>query len=278
LVIQIRSLGMEVFRKEIIEILVELVQPRGIYDRSDMESRQEEGLEMTSGVIYGEVPAVTEISEHELKFKVDIAKGHKTGFYLDQRDNRQYVQSLIKPNQKSLDLYSYTGGFAIALAKAGSPVTAVDSDPEAIAMAQENARLNGVESKCHFISQDVFQFLDEQIAFQDSHPDKIQKFDLVVIDPPAIAKRREGLDKLKWAYWKLLLHSLKLLNPNGYIVLSSCAYHMPVELMLEAARYASADLGLRLRIANITYQPPDHPWISQVPETLYLKTIYLQLI
>ncbi len=278
LVLQIRSLGMEKFRKDITEILIELVKPLGIYDRSDMESRQDEGLEPTSGVVYGEVPALKEIFENNMKFKIDIHKGHKTGFYLDQRDNRQRVQTLIRPNQKSLDLFSYTGGFAVALAKSGSQVTAVDSDPQAIALAKENAILNGIDSKCQFIAQDVFQFLDQQIESLQSHPDKIQKYDLVVIDPPAIAKRKEGLDKLKWAYWKLLLHSLKILNPNGTIVLSCCAYHMSVELMLEAVRYASADLGLRIRIAHIAYQPPDHPWISQIPETLYLKTIYLQVM
>ncbi|NUM81490.1 class I SAM-dependent rRNA methyltransferase, partial [bacterium] len=129
-----------------------------------------------------------------------------------------------------------------------------------------------------FIAQDVFQFLDQQGELQKASPDKVRKFDLIVIDPPAMAKRKEGMDKLKWAYWKLLLGSIKLLNPGGYVVLSSCAYHMDVDRMLEAARFATADLSVRFRVHSITYQPPDHPWILQIPETLYLKTIYFQLI
>lgn len=278
LVVQIRSLGMEKFKSEIIEILIELLHPKGIYERSDMESRQEEGLEPVSGILYGNVPEFVDIRENTLQFRVDTAKGHKTGFYLDQRDNRAYAQQLVKPNQRALDLFSYTGGFAIALAQAGASVTAVDSDSNALAMAAENAKLNRVEKKCEFIAQDVFQFLDQQGELQKASPDKVRKFDLIVIDPPAMAKRKEGMDKLKWAYWKLLLGSIKLLNPGGYVVLSSCAYHMDVDRMLEAARFATADLSVRFRVHSITYQPPDHPWILQIPETLYLKTIYFQLI
>ncbi|MBX7153208.1 class I SAM-dependent rRNA methyltransferase [bacterium] len=278
LVLQIRSLGMEKFKSDIIDILRELLHPKGIYERSDMESRQEEGLEPVSGVLHGEVPEFIDIRENDLQFRVDMAKGHKTGFYLDQRDNRAYVQQLIKPNQRTLDLFSYSGGFAIALAHAGASVTAIDSDPDAVAMAIENAKLNNVEKKCEFIAQDVFQFLDQQGDLQKASPDKVRKFDLIVIDPPAIAKRKEGMDKLKWAYWKLLLGTIKLLNPGGHIVLSSCAYHMDVDRMLEAARFATADLGVRFRVHSVTYQPPDHPWVLQIPETLYLKTVYFQLM
>jgi 23S rRNA (cytosine1962-C5)-methyltransferase len=278
LVMQIRSLGMDLFRKEIVEILSELVKPNGIYERSDMESRAEEGLEAVAGTVYGEVPEFVDVQENDLKFRVDMIKGHKTGFYLDQRDNRSFVMSLVKPNQKALDLFSYTGGFTVAMAKAGAAVTAVDVDSEAITMAKENATLNSVHKKCDFIVRDVFDFLEGQVNLQQTQPDKIIKYDLIVIDPPAIAKRKEGIEKLKWAYWKLLLNSLKLLNHGGHIVLSSCAYHMTTDLMLEAARFASADLGLRLRVVHTSYQPADHPHILQIPETLYLKTIYFQLI
>jgi 23S rRNA (cytosine1962-C5)-methyltransferase len=126
--------------------------------------------------------------------------------------------------------------------------------------------------------RDVFEFLEGQAELQKTQADKVIKYDLIVIDPPAIAKRKEGVDKIKWAYWKLLLNSLKLLNYGGYVVLSSCAYHMTTDLMREAGRFASADLGMRLRVVHTTYQPPDHPNILQIPETLYLKTIYFQLI
>lgn len=278
LVMQIRSLGMEKFRNEIIEILVELLKPKGIYERSDMESRREEGLDMYAGTVYGEIPASVDIFENDMKFRVDMLKGHKTGFYLDQRDNRDFVRTLVKPNQKGLDLFSYTGGFAVALARQGVTVTAIDLDPEVLTLAKVNAQLNGVEKKCGFITRDVFEFLEEQAELLKTQPDKVHKYDIIVIDPPAIAKRKEGIDKLKWAYWKLLLNSLKLLNTNGHMVLSSCAYHMSTDLMREAGRYASADLGVRLRVVHTTYQPADHPNILQIPETLYLKTIYFQLL
>lgn len=278
LVVQFRSLGMEKFRTEILETLVEVVKPKGIYDRSDMESREEEGLEPFSGVVYGAIPEEIVISENDLLFHVDIHRGHKTGFYLDQRENRAYVRSLVKPNQTGLDLFSYTGGFAVALAQSGVRMTAVDQDAVALEGGRANARRNNVEKRLQFIHADVFKYMEEQVALKTSAPDKLKKYDVIVIDPPAIAKRKEGIEKLKWAYWKLLHQAIQLLNPGGHIVLSSCAYHMPVDLMLEAARFASADNGVSMRVVNITYQPPDHPWMLQIPETLYLKTVYFQLM
>lgn len=278
LVVQFRSLGMEKFRTEILETLVEVVKPKGIYDRSDMESREEEGLEPFSGVVYGAIPEEIVISENDLLFHVDIHRGHKTGFYLDQRENRAYVRSLVKPNQTGLDLFSYTGGFAVALAQSGVRMTAVDQDAVALEGGRANARRNNVEKRLQFIHADVFKYMEEQVALKTSAPDKLKKYDVIIIDPPAIAKRKEGIEKLKWAYWKLLHQAIQLLNPGGHIVLSSCAYHMPVDLMLEAARFASADNGVSMRVVNITYQPPDHPWMLQIPETLYLKTVYFQLM
>lgn len=278
LVVQFRSLGMEKFRTEILETLVEVVKPKGIYDRSDMESREEEGLEPFSGVVYGAIPEEIVISENDLLFHVDIHHGHKTGFYLDQRENRAYVRTLVKPNQTGLDLFSYTGGFAVALAQSGVRMTAVDQDAVALEGGRANARRNNVEKRLQFIHADVFKYMEEQVALKTSAPDKVKKYDVIVIDPPAIAKRKEGIEKLKWAYWKLLHQAIQLLNPGGHIVLSSCAYHMPVDLMLEAARFASADNGVSMRVVNITYQPPDHPWMLQIPETLYLKTVYFQLM
>ncbi|HNM16061.1 MAG TPA: class I SAM-dependent rRNA methyltransferase, partial [bacterium] len=268
LVVQFRSLGMEKFRTEILETLVEVVKPKGIYDRSDMESREEEGLEPFSGVVYGAIPEEIVISENDLLFHVDIHRGHKTGFYLDQRENRAYVRTLVKPNQTGLDLFSYTGGFAVALAQSGVRMTAVDQDAAALEGGRANARRNNVEKRLQFIHADVFKYMEEQVAVKTSTPDKVKKYDVIIIDPPAIAKRKEGIEKLKWAYWKLLHQAIQLLNPGGHIVLSSCAYHMPVDLMLEAARFASADNGVSMRVVNITYQPPDHPWMLQIPETL----------
>ncbi len=273
LVVQLRTLGMDRMKHDVVECLVELTHPEGILERSDMDSRTEEGLEKSIGVLYGDVPDRVEIAEDGVRFLVDLKSGHKTGFYLDQRDNRRLVRSLLKPNQSGLDLFCYSGAFSVAMAAAGARVTGVDIDAAALKTASENAGLNGVAERCTFEAADAFEFLQQALL---ASPDRQRKYDAIVIDPPALAKRKEGVEKLKWTYWKLLSGALPLLNPGGTIVLSSCAYHMSVDRMLEAARFASADLGLRLRVSDLTYQPADHPWILQVPETLYLKTLYLQ--
>lgn len=276
LVVQFRTLGMETHRADILQSLEKLLSPKSIFDRSDMESRLEEGLEQVSGILSGEVPPRVVVTEEDLKFNADILTGHKTGFYLDQRDNRKLIRSLVKPNQRGLDLFSYSGGFAMAMALSGVTVRAVDEDPGAISLMNENAALNGVEKKIEGLCGDVFDFLETESAEVKTRPQQVRKYDAIIIDPPALAKRKDGMDKLKWAYWKLLVQSLSLLNSGGYIVLSSCAYHMSLDLMHEAARFASADLGLRLRVVMTTFQPPDHPHILQIPETLYLKTIFFQ--
>lgn len=271
--VQFRTLGVDRFRAAITNILADLAKPDGIYERSDMESRQEEGLELSSGLLFGSVPEEIFIRENELQFIVDVKKGHKTGFYLDQRDNRSVVRSLIGRGEKGLDLFCYSGGFSVAMAASGAEVTGIDSDPQAVEAAARNARRNLIHAACRFDCRDVFSFLEQRPSLAEP-----QKYQVIVMDPPAIAKRKEGIPKLKWTYWKLLHDSIPMLRRGGYIVLSSCAYHMPVDLMLEAARFASADHGVRLRVERITYQPPDHPWILQIPETLYLKSLYLQLV
>ncbi len=276
LVVQFRTLGMDLFRKDIMDILIDLTKPEGIVERSDMESRTEEGLETVSGVLYGRSDGPVQIGENGVHYRADIVNGHKTGFYLDQRDNRLFVKSLIKSGNRCLDLFCYTGGFSVALACAGVHVTGIDQDEQAIQSAGINAAINGVQDRCRFITGDVYDFLEN--TGKNPQSGTSGSYDMIIIDPPAIVKRKEGIDKLKWAFWKLMNDALPLLNRGGYMVVSSCAYHMSVDLLLEAARFASADNQCRLRMHTITYQPPDHPWILQVPETLYLKTVYFQKI
>lgn len=276
LVVQFRTLGMDIFKTDITEILTELIKPEGIVERSDMESRQEERLEAVSGVVYGRCDEPAQIEERGVFYQADIVKGHKTGFYLDQRDNRSLAKSLIQPRDRCLDLFCYTGGFSIALACAGAQVTGVEQDAQSLETAAVNARINGVQDRCDFVTGDVYDYLENEGT--KSQAGSAVSYDMIIIDPPAIVKRKEAIDKLKWAFWKLMHRSLPLLNRGGYLVVSSCAYHMSVDLMLEAARFASADHSCRLRVHTITYQPPDHPWLLQIPETLYLKTVFLQKI
>ncbi len=278
MVVQFRTLGMDRIKESIVRLLTEMSSPVAIYERSDMESRVEEGLEPAKGLLTGKLPADLAIREGECVFHVDVENGHKTGFYLDQRDNRCLVASLLHKGQRCLDLFAYVGTFAISAARAGAEIVAVESDPWAVEESRCHAEKNGVAGACTFLNADVFEFLESEGKAVASDPGRYRKFDLIVIDPPAFAKRKEGMDKLKWAYWKLMKESLPLLNHGGHLVLSSCAYHMNLDLMHEAARFASADLGLRLRVTRITFQPPDHPWVLQIPESLYLKTVFYQLI
>lgn len=277
-VVQFRTLGMERWKDTLTGLLVETLQASAAYERSDMESRLEEGLEPAKGLLCGRQPEAVTIREGDLSFHVDIVDGHKTGFYLDQRDNRQRVRALVRKGGRALDLFSYAGAFGVAMAQAGASVVCVDSDPRAAEEATANAQVNRVEDRLTSICADAYAFLESENASCAAQPSSYRKFDVVVIDPPAIAKRKEGIDKLKWGYWRLLKDSLPLVQRGGFVVLSSCAYHMSTDLMQEAARFASADLGVRLRVVDVTFQPPDHPWMLQIPESLYLKTVYYQLV
>lgn len=271
LAIQTRTAGIENFKHEIVKILTDIVKISGIYERNDMESRKEEGLEISSGELYGHVPRYVQIEENGLKFIVDLHYGQKTGFYLDQRDNRKKVKELIHKGDRVLDLFCYSGAFSIYCASAGANVIGVDSDRSATDLARENAKLNQVNDKVTFLTADAFETV-EQMANSG------EKFDLIIIDPPAMTKTKKGAEGVKWAFHKLILNSLKMLEPGGKLVVSSCAYHISLDILQEAIRFASNDLGKRLRVIDVTFQPEDHPWILQMPETLYLKTIYLEVL
>jgi 23S rRNA (cytosine1962-C5)-methyltransferase len=271
LAIQTRIAGIENFKHEIVKILTDTVKISGIYERNDMESRKEEGLEISSGELYGHVPRYVQIEENGLKFIVDLHYGQKTGFYLDQRDNRKKVKELIHKGDRVLDLFCYSGAFSIYCASAGAKVIGVDSDRSATDLARENAKLNQVNDKVTFLTADAFETV-EQMA------NSAEKFDLIIIDPPAMTKTKKGAEGVKWAFHKLIFNSLKMLEPGGKLVVSSCAYHISLDILQEAIRFASNDLGKRLRVIDVTFQPEDHPWILQMPETLYLKTIYLEVL
>ncbi len=271
LALQSRIAGIENFKHEIVSILSELVKVAGVYERSDMESRKEEGLEISFGELYGHVPRYVEIEENGLRFLVDLHYGQKTGFYLDQRDNRKKVKDLVQKGSRVLDLFCYSGAFSIYCANAGTNVIGVDSDRSATDLARENAKLNNLKDKTTFLTADAFETVE-------SMANSGEKFDLIIIDPPAMTKTKKGAEGVKWAFHKLILNSLKMLPPGGKLVVSSCAYHISLDILQEAIRFASSDTGKKLRVIDVTFQPDDHPWILQMPETLYLKTIYLEVL
>ncbi len=267
LVVQVRTKGMERLRNFWLEPLLELMQPKGVYERSDMEGRREEGLTPFKGLLYGSVPDKVEIFEHELRFLVDVKGGLKTGFYLDQRNNRKLVQSLVQPGERFLDLFAYTGSFSIYAAAKGAECTAVEQHQHLVELGIEQARLNGV--KMDFRCSNAFEELPKLAA-------EGKQFDFIVIDPPAIAKSEKQLSSLKKAIHRVVKDSLKVLQHGGRMLVCSCVYHMDWSNLIETVRFAASDMEIPLRLLAQTTQASDHPIRLHIPESQYLRCLLLQ--
>ncbi|GIV09379.1 MAG: rRNA large subunit methyltransferase I [Fimbriimonadales bacterium] len=268
LVVQVRSLGMERLKALWLPVLIDCLEPKGIIERSEMAGRTEEGLEPFAGVLHGEVPELVEIEESGLTFLVPTDAGRKTGYYLDQRENRRRLAQRIRPGERVLDLFCYTGGFALYAARAGAYAVGVDILPDAIDLAEVHARRNGLEA--HWIVENAFDWLP-QAAEQGI------QFNWIVMDPPAIAKRHDQKDSLRWAIWKLVYNALPLLTEGGHIVICSCAYQLSLTEMMDAVRLAATDRIQPLFLEEVTFQAPDHPYLLQFPESLYLKCLWTRL-
>ena len=268
LVVQVRTLGMERLRELWLPTLIEQLEPKGVLERSEMASRAEEGLEPVAGVLHGEVPEVIEIEESGLTFLVPTDAGRKTGFYLDQRENRRRLAQRVQPGERVLDMFCYTGAFALYAARAGAYAVGVDILPDAIDLAEVHARRNRLEA--HWIVENAFDWLP-QAAEQGA------QFDWIVLDPPAIAKRQDQKDSLRWAIWKLVYNALPLLTEGGRLVVCSCAYQLSLTEMLDTVRLAATDRAIPLFLEEITFQAPDHPYLMQFPESLYLKCLWARV-
>mgnify|MGYP001773317364 CR=1 FL=1 len=268
LVVQVRTLGMERLKPLWLPALVDTLAPDGILERSEMESRREEGLSPFTGVLYGHVPERIAITESGLQFLVPTAGGLKTGFYLDQRENRRQLARLVQPGERVLDLFCYTGAFALYAARAGAFAKGVDILPEAIALAQQHAERNQLPVEWEVAN--AFEWLP-------AAAERGERYDWIILDPPAIAKRRAELESLRWALWKLVYHALPLLTPNGRMLVCSCAYQMDLSLMVDTVRLAAHDRGRALYLEDVSFQSPDHPFLMQFPESLYLKCLWLRV-
>jgi 23S rRNA (cytosine1962-C5)-methyltransferase len=268
LVVQVRTLGMERLRELWLPTLIEQLEPKGVIERSEMASRAEEGLEPFAGVLHGDAPELIEIEESGLTFLVPTDAGRKTGFYLDQRENRRRLAAQVRPGERVLDLFCYTGAFALYAARAGAHAVGVDILPDAIDLAEVHARRNRLEA--HWIVENAFDWLP-QAAEQGA------QFDWIVLDPPAIAKRQDQKDSLRWAIWKLVYHALPLLSEGGRLVVCSCAYQLSLAEMLDTVRLAATDRTIPLFLEEITFQAPDHPYLLQFPESLYLKCLWARV-
>jgi len=266
LVLQVRNRAMEALRETWLPALLKVIPTQGIYERSDLDIRAAEGLSERSGVLWGEVPETLMVEEDGLRFQIPLALAQKTGFYLDQRENRRLFEQSVKAGARVLDVFSYVGGFALRAARQGAYALAIDKDPQALQVLEDTAR-------AHHLRVDVrlgqaLPLLRELAGHRS--------FQYVLLDPPTLVKHLHERPAAKRHLVDLLRAALELLETRGWIWLSSCAYHLTLEDLLEVARRAAADQRRRLRVHQVTYQPSDHPWSLHIPESLYLKTVVLQ--
>jgi len=262
-VMQVRSRGMEEIKDTVIDAIDSTLKPSFIYERSDMEGRRDEGLEPFKGPVRGEVPERLIITENGVRFYVDVRRGLKTGFYLDQRRSREYVAGIVEEGYEVLDLFSYTGGFSVYAALRGAKVLAVDTKEEVLTLARENAALNGV--RIDTLVYDAFKFLEEDGG----------TYDLIVADPPAISKRKHERRKLLGAVWKLTYNALPHLKVPGHLYICTCSYQAGLDEMVRSVRAAAIARRTPVHVRALNIQPEDHPFLPQFPESLYLKCLHV---
>lgn len=271
LVIQTLALGIDLYKSAIVDVLKEIFNPRGIYERNDVPVRELEGLPQQKGCLYGEFNPVVIIEENGLKFYVDVENGQKTGYFLDQKQNRRAIASIVK-NADVLECFCYTGSFALCAAHYGAKsVLAYDASKEAVELARKNAMLNGLSDLCHFSEGNAFDVLRQ---FYNEG----RKFDVVILDPPAFAKNRHALDNAVRGYKEINLRGLKLLKPGGYLVTSSCSHHVSEDLFWDIIESAAFDAKKKLRLVESRTQSADHPILVSAEETRYLKFLILQVL
>ena len=266
IVCQFLSSGVEFFKEVITDILNDMFKPKGIYERSNVDVREKEGLKSAIGSLRGTEPEdLVEILENGFKFLVDIKEGHKTGFYLDQRDNRKLVSAFAK-EKTVLNCFSYTGGFSVyALAFGAEKVTQVESSASALDLSLRNFELNNLNSSSvENINDDVFTVLRK---FRDER----KTFDLIILDPPKFADSASQIQKASRGYKDINLLAIKLLNPGGILFTFSCSGHVSQELFQKIVSDAALDSGREVKIIKQLAQSSDHPVLTNFPEGLYLK-------
>jgi 23S rRNA (cytosine1962-C5)-methyltransferase len=270
LVVQLLSAGLEAYRAEIVAGLVELCQPAGILARNDVPVRRLEQLPESVELLHGAVPEELDVCEGPIRYLAAPWTGQKTGAFLDQRENRTRAGALARG--RALDCFSYHGSFALHLAGRAEHVTAVDSSADALARARRNAALNGgVAGRVDWVEANAFDFLR---ALDDAG----DRFDTIVVDPPAFAKRRDAVEPALRGYKELNLRALRILSPGGILCTFSCSYHLGPWLFREMLESAAADAGRPIRWLEWRGQAADHPELVQVPESAYLKGAVLQAV
>jgi 23S rRNA (cytosine1962-C5)-methyltransferase len=271
LVFQILTAGMERHREMIAELLGELFHPEGIYERSDAPVRELEGLPLRRGFVGRSFEIPVKVWENGLHLFVDVASGQKTGYFLDQRDNRAFLCSFSR-GKRVLDCFSYIGGFSLHAAFFGArEVIGVDISEEAVALASHNASLNHLNGVVRFVVANAFDFLREMDRCGE-------RFDLVILDPPAFVKNKKALEGALRGYKEINLRAMKILNPGGILFTSSCSHHLPLELFRALVEEASFDAKRRIRLLAQRGQALDHPVLFGYEESEYLKCLVLEVV
>ncbi|MDY5648310.1 MAG: class I SAM-dependent rRNA methyltransferase, partial [Lachnospiraceae bacterium] len=275
LVVQSLALGIDRLKPFLLDTLVKVLKEdgitiRGIYERSDAKVRTREGMERIKGFIGAPFDTKVEIRENGVRYLVDVQEGQKTGFFLDQKYNRKAVARLCR-DKKVLDCFTHTGSFALNAGLAGAQsVLGVDASELGVAQAEENARLNGLSDRVHFICEDVFELLPRLEAEQE-------KFDVVILDPPAFTKSRSSVKNAAKGYKEINLRAMKLVKDGGYLATCSCSHFMTPDLFVQTVKEAARNVHKRLRQVEYRTQAPDHPILMSADESYYLKFCIFQV-
>lgn len=273
LVCQFMAAGVEAWKDAIVAALVGATGCPNVYERSDVSIREKEGLEQTTGVLAGDPPPATLITnENGVRYHVDVPNGHKTGFYVDQRDNRALVTQYAN-GRDVLNCFCYTGGFSLAALKGGAArVVSIDSSGDALALAQQNVVANGFDpARASWLDADAFKTLRRLV-------DEGDRFDLIVLDPPKFAPTRDSVDRAARAYKDINLSGFKLLRPGGLLFTYSCSGAIDMDLFQKIVAGAAADAKVDARILKRLGAGVDHPLLSAFPEGEYLKGLLLQIV
>lgn len=276
LVVQSLALGIDRLKDQIVELLKEVlaadgIKIRGVYERSDAKVRRQEGMELYKGFIGEAFDTNMEIEENGVRYMVDVKDGQKTGFFLDQKYNRKAIQHLCK-DAKVLDCFTHTGSFALNAGYGGAKeVTGVDASELAVEQAILNSKLNGMEDRVKFICRDVFELLPEL-------EEKGEKFDVVILDPPAFTKSRNSVKNAVKGYREINLRAMKLVRDGGFLATCSCSHFMTYELFTQTIHQAARNVHKRLRQVEYRTQAPDHPILWAAEESYYLKFYVFQVV
>lgn len=270
-VIQTLALGIDIWKPAIVSAIQKIFSPKGIYERNDVPVRELEGMEQQKGFLSEEFDTNIIINENGIKLHVDVANGQKTGYFLDQQDNRRAIQHIVK-GADVLGAFCYTGSFEIAAAHYGAKsVLGLDISQNAVDNCNKNAALNGLENVCSFECVNAFDVLKEWSK-------EGRKYDVVMLDPPSFTKNRSTIDKAVGGYKEINLRGMKLVKPGGFLVTSSCTNLVQPELFLDIIQMAAKDAKRKIRQVVFNAQSADHPIIRGQENTHYLKFLIVQVL